>query len=223
MNPYTVLGVAPDATTAQIKKEYRRLSKIYHPDNTETGDEKSFRQINEAWKVLSDPDRRKRYDETGDVEEKVDAREAFIKMGTVQALGVMLSSFIESAWEMHEVDAIELMRKEMVSKRRILEANEQKTGKTLKKSHQMMDRMKIKADDGENPIGGILKKICDDNKRKHDDSEDHLEIHRRMTLFLDAYNYDFDAAAAAAEQEKLRSPTMKLSFFTEPPRSGRRY
>ena len=62
---YKVLGVAKDATTADIKKSYRKLARQYHPDANK-GDPKSeekFKEISEAYDVLSDDKRRKEYDE----------------------------------------------------------------------------------------------------------------------------------------------------------------
>ncbi len=65
---YQVLGVARDATPADIKKAYRKLARQYHPD-VNTGDgaaEKRFKEINEAHEVLGDPGKRRRYDELGE-------------------------------------------------------------------------------------------------------------------------------------------------------------
>lgn len=62
---YKVLGVAKDATTADIKKAYRKLARQYHPDANK-GDaaaEERFKEISEAYDVLSDDKRRKEYDE----------------------------------------------------------------------------------------------------------------------------------------------------------------
>jgi curved DNA-binding protein CbpA len=60
---YALLGVEPDATTAQIKKAYRTLAKQYHPDvNTSSDAADKFREITEAYDTLTDPDRRRRYD-----------------------------------------------------------------------------------------------------------------------------------------------------------------
>ncbi|MEV7966628.1 molecular chaperone DnaJ [Sphaerisporangium sp. NPDC088356] len=62
---YAVLGVSKTATAEEIKKAYRRLARKYHPDanqgNTET--EAKFKQVSEAYDVLSDTKRRKEYDE----------------------------------------------------------------------------------------------------------------------------------------------------------------
>ncbi|MDI5962048.1 molecular chaperone DnaJ [Streptomyces sp. SL13] len=62
---YKVLGVPKDATVAEIKKSYRKLAREYHPDANK-GDvkaEERFKEISEANDVLSDPKRRKEYDE----------------------------------------------------------------------------------------------------------------------------------------------------------------
>ena len=64
---YDVLGVARNASDADIKKAYRKLAGQYHPDvakNKITGEAK-FKEINEANEVLSDPDKRRKYDELG--------------------------------------------------------------------------------------------------------------------------------------------------------------
>src|SRR6266704_6267709 len=60
---YELLGVAPDATTAQIKSAYRKLAKKFHPDVNDSPDAADrFREITEAYDTLTDPDRRRRYD-----------------------------------------------------------------------------------------------------------------------------------------------------------------
>ncbi len=64
---YQVLGVPKTATQAEIKKAYRRLARQLHPDRNpgDAAAEAKFKEANEAHAVLSDPDKRKRYDELG--------------------------------------------------------------------------------------------------------------------------------------------------------------
>lgn len=63
---YAVLGIARDASADEIKKAYRKLARQYHPDvNKSAGAETRFKEINEANEVLSDPEKRKRYDALG--------------------------------------------------------------------------------------------------------------------------------------------------------------
>src|SRR6185436_14081075 len=63
---YKTLGVSKTASTEEIKKAYRKLARQYHPDvNKKPEAEKRFKEVNEANEVLSDPDKRKRYDTIG--------------------------------------------------------------------------------------------------------------------------------------------------------------
>jgi curved DNA-binding protein len=64
---YKDLGVGKTATPAEIKKAYRTLAKKFHPDKTkgDKASEEKFKEINEANEVLSDPEKRKKYDQFG--------------------------------------------------------------------------------------------------------------------------------------------------------------
>src|SRR5258707_12063772 len=64
---YKILGVEKTADDKEIKKAYRNLGRKYHPDVNPGDDdaEKHFKQINEAYEVLSDADKRAKYDQFG--------------------------------------------------------------------------------------------------------------------------------------------------------------
>jgi molecular chaperone DnaJ len=60
---YEILGISKDANADEIKKSYRKLAIEHHPDRG--GDEAKFKELNEAYEVLKDPEKRKRYDQFG--------------------------------------------------------------------------------------------------------------------------------------------------------------
>ena len=63
---YETLGVARDASADQVKKAYRKLARKYHPDvSKEPGAEARMKEVNEAYAVLSDPEKRAAYDQLG--------------------------------------------------------------------------------------------------------------------------------------------------------------
>lgn len=72
---YKILGVPRDASPEEIKKAYYRLAHKYHPDKG--GDEEKFKEINEAYQVLSDPEKRRQYDMYGRVFEEAGAAPGF--------------------------------------------------------------------------------------------------------------------------------------------------
>lgn len=64
---YTTLEIAPGASEAEIKKAYRKLARQYHPDvNKDPKAEEKFKEINAAYEVLSDKEKRSKYDQYGD-------------------------------------------------------------------------------------------------------------------------------------------------------------
>ncbi|MFH0819517.1 MAG: molecular chaperone DnaJ [bacterium] len=73
---YKILGVSRNASAEEIKKAFRRLAHQHHPDKT-GGDEKKFKEINEAYQVLSDSQKRSQYDQFGQTFEQAQAGGGF--------------------------------------------------------------------------------------------------------------------------------------------------
>lgn len=74
-NYYDVLGVKKTASASEIKKAFRKLAQKHHPDAG--GDEETFKEINEAYEVLSDPEKKEQYDTYGTVGNFADAQGAW--------------------------------------------------------------------------------------------------------------------------------------------------
>ena len=62
-NYYEILGVTKDSTEDDIRKSYRKLSKIHHPDVNKNGNDEKFKEISAAYSVLSDPAQKQEYDQ----------------------------------------------------------------------------------------------------------------------------------------------------------------
>jgi len=68
MDPYKILGIDKNASDAEIKKAYRRLALKYHPDKAGSKeDEKKFKEVSEAYEILSDKQKRAQYDQFGSI------------------------------------------------------------------------------------------------------------------------------------------------------------
>ena len=77
---YEILGIGRDATKEEIKKAYRKLALKYHPDHNPGNQEaeEKFKEVNMAYEVLSDPGKKKEYDETGNYDGEDNVRKAAI-------------------------------------------------------------------------------------------------------------------------------------------------
>ncbi|MCK5360036.1 MAG: DnaJ domain-containing protein, partial [Gammaproteobacteria bacterium] len=63
---YELMGIKREATQDEIKRAYRKLARKYHPDvSKETNAEERFKEVNEAYEVLSDPSKKGQYDRFG--------------------------------------------------------------------------------------------------------------------------------------------------------------
>lgn len=73
---YDILGVSKGASDDEIKKAYRKLAHQYHPDKS-GGDEAKFKEVNEAYQVLSDKEKRSQYDQYGQTFEQAQSQGGF--------------------------------------------------------------------------------------------------------------------------------------------------
>lgn len=105
---YAVLGIARDATGVEVRKAYRKASKKAHPDGG--GSEREFHRVAQALSVLSDPKRRKVYDETGKIEDAPVDNEQSEILGLVSALmNAVFAECDQTGAQWHCVDMVQRM------------------------------------------------------------------------------------------------------------------
>lgn len=88
---YSVLGVSRSADTSEIRTAYKQLAKEHHPDKG--GDSEKFKELSQAHEVLSDPERRKMYDMTGNTSEQNQGMPGMNPFGNMNPFGGMAGMF----------------------------------------------------------------------------------------------------------------------------------
>lgn len=130
-NLYDVLNLSEEATAEEIKESYRDLSKKHHPDKG--GDPEGFHEINQAYSVLSIPEKREKYDKTGDSGEPDNS---FAEM-TGLAVNIFMEAIGSDPGNVHEK-----INKIYKSRKSDLENQIKSAQKELEKSKKIMLRIK---------------------------------------------------------------------------------
>jgi len=145
---YTTLGVKPDATDEQIKKAYRNKSKTLHPDIG--GDEETFKNITEAYRILSDPKLRKAYDSTGKIPKSVEAMEADADVMLRQLFGMAIENWLKnSVFSPPKEEVLTMMKSTIIDKQKKIKAAIKNKNTLLKAVKDLRSVIKYtKEDDG---------------------------------------------------------------------------
>jgi|HubBroStandDraft_1064217.scaffolds.fasta_scaffold247587_1 curved DNA-binding protein CbpA len=132
MDLYDKLGVPKDADPAQLKRAYHRKAKSLHPDKG--GDAKQFAEVSHAWMVLSNPERRERYDRDG---------EETVQFDALSKASTLISQIFLGLMDQEDVDHVDMValtlvnvknvRTQAIDKRKAAEAKGKRFKKTLKR------------------------------------------------------------------------------------------
>lgn len=150
-NLYAVLGIDQSATKAEIKAAFKKLASQYHPDKSMHSDDPEttarFQEIQNAYEVLSDDEKRRVYDSGGDPFQRVVSAEEQIESEAMMRLIALFDSMVEQLDEMSckKVDVTDLLRNKMTEIIGLIHREKRGTIRALRKQRQV--RRRLKADD----------------------------------------------------------------------------
>lgn len=188
MDPYELFEISREADSDEIKKRYRLLSKLYHPD-TPNGDAEKFKEIASAWEILSDPEKKKMYDELGYVADKEKMHKKAQEL-VHQVFSTLVGQYgmegILSLDVMHELKSLMDMGIQEVDKK-VMEAKQ-----NIASTQKVLAKFKFK--DDHNPIKDML----DNTIHKHETTIKQMKgetVIAKLTYDL-LKNYEFDSDTA---------------------------
>lgn len=188
MTPYDILGVSPTATPDEIKAAYKAKAKRAHPDAG--GDKAAFQDLNDAYELLADPERRKRFDESGDTTPPNinDPDQA-----AWQIIAQLIEALLASEQDNTDLDVATGMRNGIDNALRQIDGNIQKVVRVQKRIEKMKKRFRRRAQDGHDMLMGMLDHRATMAAKMMEDMQAERQRNQRAKQLLDLYDYDFPA------------------------------
>lgn len=183
MTLYDDLELQPDCSFDDIKQQYRTLAKKHHPDLG--GDAETFKRIKFAYEVLSDPVRRKQYDET-----KTTNIQSGIRKEAIDALANIFFSIIPN-FNCNEGNLIATLRNEADSIRLKALADSAMNEKYIKNLEIVKSKLKVKDSSKEDIILAFIEKQLETRYRDRSVFEYRVKLSEELMLILENYEYGF--------------------------------
>ncbi len=183
MTLYDDLELQPDCSFDDIKQQYRTLAKKHHPDLG--GDAETFKRIKFAYEVLSDPVRRKQYDET-----KTTNIQSGIRKEAIDALANIFFSVIPN-FNCNEGNLIATLRNEADSIRLKALADSAMNEKYIKNLEIVKSKLKVKDSSKEDIILAFIEKQLETRYRDRSVFEYRVKLSEELMLILENYEYGF--------------------------------
>lgn len=183
MNLYEDLELPRDCPFEEIKQQYRHLASIHHPDKG--GDAEKFKRIKLAYEVLSDPARRKTYDETNTIAESIGIR--------AEAITQLANVFFKviANIDLHNGDLVNTMRAEINNVIAMTERDNIMCNKYIENLEVAKQKLIHKNPSEENILLGFIETQL---KIRHNDLivfKHRKELHEYMLKLLEDYQYGF--------------------------------
>lgn len=197
---YRELAVEPDATPAEIDKAYRQRARAAHPDAGGTAE--AFHTLSHAYAILSDPDRRKAYDETGyEGELAVDD----IVGRAMERIHALVASVLESDLPFEAVDLIAPIRDTLTKQKADIGVGIRKLERQAKRAEAMAARFRKR--EGDNIIRKVLERRAADTREQAEKTRREETIFAKAIELLADYSFDFEPPAPSKAAEKPAEST----------------
>lgn len=192
MKIYELLGVPGDASEKQIKAAYRALAKKLHPDVG--GDPEHFMRVTRAYEVLSDPERRKRYDETGKIDGGAIDNDHVEVLGLINAMMEQLATQVTS--DKIYVDLVARMRENLDERVAAVKRDIETMAYDVQRLGKLAKRFKsTKAD---NVLRGMIENRVRQTIERQTSAQRQLDLTAKARALLDDYSFDVDAQPQSA-------------------------
>lgn len=179
MTHYETLGAPSSATQDEIKQAWRREASKAHPDR-EGGDPERMAAVNRAYEVLGDPQRRARYDETGQDTER--------KTVDQQARDMLLQVFSHLLDNEPGVNLVSAARKVLADNRRGIENNRGKVEDRLRRMAKQEGKVRVKC--GDNLVAMLLAQRKAAAEQQLEQLVEAISIQTKAEEMIEAYESD---------------------------------
>jgi len=189
-NPYEELNLSKDATGDQIKKAYRDLSKLHHPDKK--GDPDKFRDINKAYEILQDEEKRKHFDETGLLPDEQE--ENTIKGKTRENLYNLVKQILNDKnfiQRYNNIDFINTILNIINNNRIKIEENKKSVTEYCETMKLILDKFNYKGESNDF-IKEIIEVSIKEKAGQVQSMEIELKVLTLMKELIKEYDYDFE-------------------------------
>ncbi len=183
MTLYEILSVEPKAEQEEIKRAYRKLAQMHHPDKG--GDKDKFQEIQNAYEVLSDDERRKFYDETGETGKAPSVIDA-----AVSELCQLFKATVSSSFDAVYSDLFKQMRNTIKNRLAEMDSAKLMCERAIVKNDKIVKRIKTNA--AQNMFAGLAEADSNEKRGQIRQLEHVSKVHNKMLELLTPYSYEFD-------------------------------
>ena len=191
-NPYEEFNITKNATRDQIKKAYRNLSKLYHPDINKNKDTSKFRDIQQAYDILQDEEKRKHFDETGLLPDEQE--ENTIKGKTRENLYNLVKQILNDKNFIQKYNNVDFINTVL----NIINSNRIKIEETKKSVTEHCETMKLILDrfNHKGESNDFIKEIIEVSIKENAEQVQSMEIELKVLILMKElikeYDYDFE-------------------------------